>query len=253
MGFNAVPYPMGVSKVPPDLSRPELVSFDCAGTLLHADWNPAQVAVEAMQHIGGGADPGIAYAAYERLLRQRWPEFLQLNRSGSLEACDEFWVRLGVDWSQELGLSEAQTRAIKTEALDRIYRADSDLFQPLPDAFPCLNQLRDAGFRMIVISNWDLSLHRFLRVHQMVEYFELVVPSLFVGIEKPDRGLFDYALAQVGVEASAAVHVGDHLVDDLQGARGAGMTGVHLDRGRTESVFPFVRTLTDFSEWLCSI
>jgi putative hydrolase of the HAD superfamily len=57
----------------------------------------------------------------------------------------------------------------------------------------------------------------------------LVVDSTVVGIEKPHPGIFEVALAAVGVEPGRAVHVGDSVRADVAGARAARVNAVHFD------------------------
>src|SRR6185437_5899921 len=61
---------------------------------------------------------------------------------------------------------------------------------------------------------------------------------------KPAKGIFERALASVGVCAAEALHVGDSLADDYHGAAGAGLQAVLLDRsGRAYNDVVRVRTL----------
>lgn len=52
-----------------------------------------------------------------------------------------------------------------------------------------------------------------------------------VGAGKPHPAMFERALEHAGVTAGQAVHVGDHPVDDVQGAAAAGMASVWLNAG----------------------
>ena len=49
---------------------------------------------------------------------------------------------------------------------------------------------------------------------------------------KPARAYFDAALAQLGVPADRAAMVGDDIVNDIEGARAAGLTGVLVRTGK---------------------
>jgi putative hydrolase of the HAD superfamily len=55
-----------------------------------------------------------------------------------------------------------------------------------------------------------------------------------IGTRKPDRRIFQEALARVGAEPSQTVFVGDRLYDDIGGAHAAGMRGVQTTQFRTE-------------------
>ena len=57
------------------------------------------------------------------------------------------------------------------------------------------------------------------------------VASAELGAAKPERAIFEHALALAGVGAERAWHVGDDLRDDVEGARAAGIRAVLLARG----------------------
>ena len=50
---------------------------------------------------------------------------------------------------------------------------------------------------------------------------------------KPDKGIFEIVERQLGVGPEACVLVGDHPVNDVAGARGAGWRSVWIDRDGT--------------------
>ena len=60
--------------------------------------------------------------------------------------------------------------------------------------------------------------------------FRAVVFSQDHGIEKPDAGLFQITLEELGCAADETVHVGDSLEKDVTGAANAGIRSVWLNR-----------------------
>jgi putative hydrolase of the HAD superfamily len=56
-----------------------------------------------------------------------------------------------------------------------------------------------------------------------------VIDSAYVGAEKPDVRIFRAALQAVGVAADRAVHVGDSIWFDVEGALAAGVRAFHFD------------------------
>ena len=62
------------------------------------------------------------------------------------------------------------------------------------------------------------------------KYLEAVVISRDLGIRKPDPEIFRFALENLGIEGYEAVHVGDSLDDDVQGAKNAGMEAIWIER-----------------------
>ncbi|HZD12919.1 MAG TPA: HAD-IA family hydrolase, partial [Candidatus Binatus sp.] len=94
-----------------------------------------------------------------------------------------------------------------------------------PDARVALESLRDRHFRIGVISNvssHDVASEILLKVG-FEDFVDELVTSALTGIRKPDPGIFLYALARMKVKPSDAVHVGDHPVNDVDGAVAAGI------------------------------
>lgn len=103
-------------------------------------------------------------------------------------------------------------------------------FRPFADAAPALRELRARGLRLVVVSNWDVSLREVLAGAGLLELVDDVVTSAEVGAAKPDPAPFRAGLAAAGVDAGAALHVGDSAENDVAGARAAGVRAVLLDR-----------------------
>jgi putative hydrolase of the HAD superfamily len=120
-----------------------------------------------------------------------------------------------------LGLDHATARRAMLAALE---------FARYPDAAPALRELRAAGSRLVIASNWDCSLPGWLAPLGLLDLVDGVVTSADVGAAKPDPALFRRALELAGVPASEAVHVGDSLDNDVEGARAAGIRPLLLMR-----------------------
>ena len=100
------------------------------------------------------------------------------------------------------------------------------------DVVPTLAHLRDAGFKLAIVSNWDTPLDPLTERLGIAEYFDAIVAShdARVRSEKPDPHIFNYALAAVGISAKETVHVGDTYEADIVGARSVGIRPILLDR-----------------------
>jgi putative hydrolase of the HAD superfamily len=107
-------------------------------------------------------------------------------------------------------------------------------FRPYPEVPTVLAALGAMGVRRVVVSNWDVSLRGVLEDTGLAPLLDGVVISAEIGASKPDRAIFNEALAVAGVVASEALHVGDTFDVDLAGARAAGLHAVHLDRSGTD-------------------
>lgn len=80
------------------------------------------------------------------------------------------------------------------------------------------------------MSNWDSTLPELLDRLDLTRRLDGVVVSALVGASKPAPEIFETALAAAGVAAHEALHVGDSPADDYEGALGAGLPALLLDR-----------------------
>jgi putative hydrolase of the HAD superfamily len=119
---------------------------------------------------------------------------------------------------------------------ESFFRRLSELFMltsnwhVFPDVDPTLAALRSRGLLVGAVSNWVWQLPELLHALKLVQHFDFIAASARVGFQKPHIGIFRWALAQANVEAGEAIHVGDHLDADVQGARRAGIQPVLIDR-----------------------
>jgi len=107
---------------------------------------------------------------------------------------------------------------------------ESIAFAPYAEVPGTLARWHDEGLRLVVASNWDISLHGVLERTGLSEHIDAVATSAQVGAAKPDPALFAAALALVDAEPRDALHIGDRLEEDVEGARAAGIDGVWLRR-----------------------
>jgi putative hydrolase of the HAD superfamily len=118
--------------------------------------------------------------------------------------------------------AELPAVTVDPEVLEEVLLA-SLRFTAFPDAAPALGALRTAGTRLVVVSNWDVSLHEVLSRVGLAPLLDDVVTSAEVGARKPAREIFERA-------GPARLHVGDSLAEDVAGALAAGLEPVLIRR-----------------------
>jgi len=91
-----------------------------------------------------------------------------------------------------------------------------------------LEELR-GRYRLGVISNANGTVKRVFARLGLARFFDVIVDSTEVGIEKPDVRIFELALDQMNARAADAAYVGDVFKVDVVGARGAGMRAILID------------------------
>ena len=91
-----------------------------------------------------------------------------------------------------------------------------------------LRQLRDAGYRLGVVSSagYPPFVEMALEMMGLRTYFSEVVTSAGEGVYKSDPEIFRRAAARLGAAPHEAVHIGDHAVYDVQTARRASLRAI---------------------------
>jgi putative hydrolase of the HAD superfamily len=140
-----------------------------------------------------------------------------------------------------LGL-DADTGAL-TEALLAALR-----FRAYPDAAPALRALRARGLALVVVSNWDHSLHERLAETGLAGLVDAAVASAELGAAKPGRAIFARALELAGAPAAQALHAGDSPDADVAGALAAGLRAVLVARDGAPAAPPGVPVIASLAE-----
>jgi putative hydrolase of the HAD superfamily len=103
-----------------------------------------------------------------------------------------------------------------------------EALQPNPEMIELMRELKEAGYRMAMLTNnvqeWEPLWRPMLPVD---EIFETVVDSGFVGCRKPESQIYALTLERVGAAAGSCLFVDDVEVN-IEAARRAGMTAVHF-------------------------
>ena len=157
-----------------------------------------------------------------------------------------------------IAIDAAAIAALGLEPMpDAFFRRLAELFMVtshwhiFPDAYPALVALKGRGLTVAAVSNWVWNLPELLHALDLVRQFDFIAASARIGFEKPDRRIFEWALAQAAVPPSAVIHVGDHLDADVEGALGVGIGAVLIDRaeryrpGEMPDGVPLIRSLDE--------
>lgn len=120
-------------------------------------------------------------------------------------------------------------------------------FAVFEDVVPALERLRGREIRVVVVSNWDISLHDVLTRLDLTRRLDGVLTSAEADARKPAREIFERALSMAGVDSELAIHIGDSVAEDVEGARGAGIKAILLRREGDERPpgVPVIRSLAE--------
>jgi putative hydrolase of the HAD superfamily len=218
-------------------ARPAAVLLDAFGTLVTLD-PPLPRLVGGLRAVGCALPEEVVGQALESEMR-----FYRANHDAGHDAASLAELRRACARVLGEGLGPS---APPLDLLTDLLAASLE-FVLLPDAVPALDALREEGYRLAVVSNWDYTLPAELARLGIADRFAAVAVSAAVGARKPSPGLFHWVLDRLEVPASAAVHCGDQPEPDCLGARQAGVRAVIVDRdGRHEEAdCPRIGALTE--------
>ena len=172
----------------------------------------------------------------------------------------------GVPWDDPDSLREAMARVFAALGLSPLdengwprflgaFASISFTRYVHPEAIALLQELKQRGFVVGAISDWETTLPDLLAELGIAPYLDALAVSEIVGVTKPHPHLFEEAMRQAGVAPEASLHVGDWYELDVAGARAAGMQALLFDwPGRhPEADCPRVPTFTALSDYLLAL
>lgn len=199
------------------------VTFDCWSTLI-ADRDFASATAARVRAIAeasqGRLDADAARALLDRAWRHHHHEWLDGRQYGSPGI-----ARFVVD---ELG--DQAVYGLLQEAFEDAGRHGA--IEEVPGAAAAVAALRERGIRTALICDAGLTPGRivrdFLRDVGLLQHLEFCAFSDEIGVPKPSPKMFEAALSAIDTSPKDAVHVGDLLRTDVDGARAFGMRTIRI-------------------------
>jgi HAD superfamily hydrolase (TIGR01549 family) len=215
--------------------EPPILTFDAGQTVIDLDLaflarRLAERGVAVEISALAAAAPA-AWQRYDTLVDPAgghpWRELMTALLAGAGIAAD----RIGplVDW-----LWDEQPRA-------NLWRAE------IPGMVALARELTGRGVRVAILSNSEGRLAELLAEIGIADAFDAIIDSGRVGLEKPDRRIFDHALAVLGA-TRPGIHVGDSWPADIAGALGAGWRAIWFGRRAVPVDDPRVAVAHDAAE-----
>lgn len=229
-----------------DLSRVRAVVFDRGGTLVRE--RPAEDVLNEILHPLGVPLTRDRLVEAEKASRERWQVFYASRPRGQR-------------WNKEI------RRDCMGAALDvlRLPGDRSDLLERLDqywDAMrslglyagvqPCLTALSSQRVPMGVLGQTlrnSIEIRAELERFGVARHFSHVVASEDTPWDKPDAQLFHHVALLLGFPPEQILYVGDDVKRDIQGAHGAGMKALLIDRkGAMDAIPDEVSTIKALTE-----
>jgi putative hydrolase of the HAD superfamily len=179
-------------------------------------------------------------------LRRRWADSIGVP----VERLDEHWYADAMWARRESGPIRDAIEALYLELgvkadLDDVIASRLELTRgalvPVDGAVDTIAELRRRGLRTGLISNCSEEVALVWDTTPFASLFDVAIFSATAGCIKPEREIYELALAELGVAASEALFVGDGANDELRGAGDVGMTPVLVELEGVRAPWPYVR------------
>ncbi|MFN7115719.1 MAG: YjjG family noncanonical pyrimidine nucleotidase [Saprospiraceae bacterium] len=200
--------------------------FDLDHTLWDFETNAKECILELYELNGlygrGIADFEAFFSCYSRHNERLWSDYTK----GLIQQEELRWRRMWLallDFEME---DEALSKQLSVAFLERLPHK-KNLF---PYTIEILEYLTSRGYVLHLVTNgFEQVQHRKLANCNLRAYFQEVITSEASNSLKPNRAIFDYALARSGAAVHESIMIGDNLDADIQGGRNAGLDTVFVN------------------------
>jgi putative hydrolase of the HAD superfamily len=231
------------------MSQPiRVVFFDAAETLFHVNGSVADIYLRHAVQFGYQPRPDairLIPEAFGRAFHDAPPPVFAATDSAQIKQSERLW------WFDVV--HNVFYRVGMFERFDEFFEHVFDVFADpaswklFPDVVPTLRELRSLGLELGIVSNFDSRLFNVLRGLSIADLFDTITISSLAHAAKPSPKIFELALEQHAVEPGEAMHVGDSVRDDVEGATKAGLRAVLLTRQGKQAP-PDVQTIRALDE-----
>ena len=224
------------------------VLLDAGATLIHPD--PPVEAVYAREFAADGAR--FEEEDFRRALSRAWEEVHsnpEKNRYGGVRGESDFWRAFLNRVRSHLDGGVVTPSAF--EKLANHFRS-AGAWAVYDDVVATLEELTRLGFTLGIVSNWDSYLPNLLASLGLHRFFPVVAVSAIEETGKPHPEIFRRACRRLDVRPAEALHVGDSVAEDLEGARAAGLSALLLDRQNLHvEIADRITSLAELPDRLC--
>jgi putative hydrolase of the HAD superfamily len=145
----------------------------------------------------------------------------------------------------ELGLSAENIPKAFEEDYVRICPTKTNLF---PDAHETLGYLQNKYSLHLISNGFTESTKLKIETTGLEKYFDTIVISEVLGVNKPDPAIFEFALTAAGATKDESLMVGDSIEADIRGALNFGMEAIYFNPNNKEKPADVLREIHSLGE-----
>jgi putative hydrolase of the HAD superfamily len=233
-----------------------VVFFDAAETLFHVNGSVAEIYLQHAVACGFRETTdslGAIRQAFSRAFHDALPPIFATTEPAQIKQSERlWWFDIVHNVFYRVGMFERFD-----EFFDRVFEvfADPTSWALYPETRSTLSRLRAQGMELGIISNFDSRLFPIMRGLGIDTAFDTVTISSLAQAAKPAPKIFHRALEKHAADPEEALHLGDSIRDDVEGATKAGLHALLVNRKGSESKpeIPSIRTLDEIVPYLATL
>jgi putative hydrolase of the HAD superfamily len=126
----------------------------------------------------------------------------------------EFWGHVTSDY----GAPQNITESIWTPALQSCYKEKADVFREI-------QRHKQAGYQLALLSNTESPVAAYIRTSPSYQLFNTLIMSCEIGLIKPNRDIFEYALHAMNTTPQESIFIDDRE-ENINAANEIGIHGI---------------------------
>jgi len=207
--------------------RVKTIFFDAADTLFYIEKGLGHTYAGVARKYGADPDPAEIKKAFSRAFKSAPPLAFGDVSVKERQRLEKEWWRAIVERVYS-GIGMFDEFDPHFDELFEVFRGEA--WTLFPETVDVLSNLKESGYRLGIISNFDSRVYDVMRQLGIYDFFDVLVISSEAGHAKPSHGIFSLALERAGSDPREVIHVGDDLCNDFHGARALGIRALLLDR-----------------------
>ncbi len=203
------------------MSRLQLITLDLDNTLWDVDSIIIKAEGELLKWLGEHVPDSLQHYQGERLDEIRAAVFAEFHH----QAHDLSFMRTQVLYEviRRTGMQDREARQRAQQAFEVFFEGRNRVVF-FPGALDMLEDL-SRRFNIYALTNGNANIEK----AGLSGYLSGAYSSADVGAKKPHPDMFHAPLTELDLHPQQAVHIGDHLVDDIHGANAVGMHSIWVN------------------------
>lgn len=189
----------------------EAIFFDIDNTLLLKKPSIPEKVYEILRESTPSVSLNDVEKAYAASELWQGHQVMKENETGVRMPDEEFVAHVAEVYRDSLNLSGEAFQAV-TQVLSRDYKKEYSL---APGAMELLESLKERGIPLGIVSNHHTGVRTVLEEMGIAGYFDTIIISEEVGLNKPDAAIMELACRRAGSTLERSLYVGDHPFDIL--------------------------------------